>query len=75
MAQKPQIDNWELGEFFGVLVVRGFIAGERVIAKYRYWSHSRFGVSRGDDWIDETWKVGRQAPTAFDGLKDHEKPS
>lgn len=68
MAQKPVIEDWEIGDLFGVRVIRGWIGGERVIAVYRYWSHGVFGVSRSDVWLEEKWKIGRPAPTAFDGL-------
>lgn len=70
MAKKPLVEDWEIGHFFGATVVRGYIRGQRVVAQFRYWSHGYFGITRSDNWIDEKWKVGHPALTAFDELKE-----
>jgi hypothetical protein len=59
--KRPTIDDWEVGEFFGVPVVRGIVDGRRVTVRLLWGANNRFGISRSSKGTEEVWKVGRPA--------------
>ena len=70
MSKNPTIDHWERGQMFGVEVIRGYIKGERRIARFKasvyagcwvdaaegdaFW---RFGVPRPDEPFAMPWRT------------------
>ena len=59
--KKPTIEEWEIGDFFGFPVVRGYVAGERVTARLLWWANNRFGVARDGVGTEVVYKTGNPA--------------
>lgn len=58
---RPPIDSWEIGDFFGAPVVRGIVGGYRVTVRLLWWANNRFGVARSGKGTEEVLKVGTPA--------------
>lgn len=75
MSRRRVIEEWELGIFFDVPVLRGYVDGERVTVPWLWWANQRFGVSRservpGRYGTEEVLKAGTPAPTVFAHLEE-----
>ena len=55
---KPTIDEWEIGDFFGIPVLRGIVNGERVTVRLLWGANNRFGVTRESKGTEQVFKVG-----------------
>lgn len=56
--KKPVISDWEIGDYFGSLVVRGFVNGDRVCKRLLWWANERFGVTSEGNATETVFKVG-----------------